>query len=101
LDEDVRHALEKLADKVETALFNLRDHIDSKFDALDQKFATKESHDNLKDRVASLESDRRKVSWIIVGAVLAAIIAGVVITKSSVTAIPAVILPTPTSTVTR
>jgi hypothetical protein len=98
LDEDVRHAIDKLSDKMDTAIAGLRDHIDSKFDKLDQKFITKESHDNLKERVASLEADRRKITWLVIGAVLTAILAGVIITKSTTVDFS---VPSPTSTVTR
>jgi uncharacterized protein YdcH (DUF465 family) len=91
MDEDVRHTIEQLAKEFRDALSGLKDHIDSKFDQLSQKYVSKESYDSLRERVVSLEADRRKVAWLVIAAVLAAVLAGVLITRIS---------PTPTNTTT-
>lgn len=81
MDDDVRHTIEELAKEFRTALASLKDHIDNKFDQLSQKYVTKEAYESLRERVISLEADRRKVAWLVIAAVLSAVLAGVLISR--------------------
>ena len=83
MEDDVRHTIEELAKEFRNALASLKDHIDNKFDQLSQKYVTKESHEALRERVISLEADRRKVAWLVIAAVLSAVLAGVLISRIS------------------